>query len=422
VSLKPREPGPGWFDATSWFGGQPRLGGEPWPVGRKTGRPLVFAAQLDLAEIAAVLPDSPLPKRGSLAFFLDEGAVVFISDRADRTPTPIPPNAIPAYERDGDIFPDKPSPFARMAFPYWPVAFTALNVSGAMPDFEAEDQVDSLQAAMSAAVASTFERREYFFSAKQAAEAVGEAAIPFWWHGPRLYAEHLRIAKFHAGDVENARRPYLEKARAEVARLPPKQRFSLFGKRAAPPDPALEKAQKDLARREVQDASYRRQLAGLDAFIAQADAFAAGRDRWTAMAADDVSAFRALFKRGRTEFEDIVRYRTPHSPEDIATATMLAMMTGDEAAFAALPAPNRAYINVRYRLPTGGWHQMFGLGVDIQGAAISENIENHLLLQLMYDDMVAWRFGDMGAFQFWISPQALAARDWSAATLTFECH
>ncbi|BCW90113.1 hypothetical protein sos41_32810 [Alphaproteobacteria bacterium SO-S41] len=422
VSLKPRDPNPRWHDARSWFGGQPRLGGQPWPRGRKSGQALPFAAQLDLAELAAAHPDSPLPKSGSLAFFLDEGAVVFVPDRADRTPTPTPANAVGCYEPEGDIFPQKPSPYTRFAFPFWPIAFTTLGVSGDMPDFDDDDSVEGLQEALSAAVAAAFEKREFFFTAKQAIVAAGETVMPFWWHGPLTYAEHLRIAQFHAGDVERARRPYLEKARSEVVRLTPKKRFSLFGTRPTPPDPALEKAQKELARAEAQDARYRRQLAGFDAFIAEADAFAAGRDPWTPMTPAEVEAFRALFKRGRTEFEDIARYRTPHSPEDIATSTMLAMMTGDETAFAALPVPYRDYINTRYRLTSSGWHQIFGLGVDIQGSAISENVDNHLLLQLMYDDMVAWRFGDMGAFQFWITPEALAARDWNAASLTFECH
>jgi len=101
---------------------------------------------------------------------------------------------------------------------------------------------------------------------------------------------------------------------------------------------------------------------------------------------------------------------------------MLAMATGDDRAFAAMPGPVRDLINSDFLLPTDRWHQIFGPGVDIQGAAASENIGNHLLLQLVYDDMIAWRFGDMGVFQFWITSADAAARNWSAAKLTFECH
>jgi uncharacterized protein YwqG len=51
-----------------------------------------------------------------------------------------------------------------------------------------------------------------------------------------------------------------------------------------------------------------------------------------------------------------------------------------------------------------------------------ENEGNVLLLQLVYDDMMHWRFGDMGAFQFWIPPDDLARGNWAAVRVTFECH
>jgi uncharacterized protein YwqG len=65
---------------------------------------------------------------------------------------------------------------------------------------------------------------------------------------------------------------------------------------------------------------------------------------------------------------------------------------------------------------------MFGRGVDIQGNAAAENEGNLLLLQLMYDDMIGWQFGDMGAYQFWISPDDLLRGNWNGVGLTFECH
>jgi uncharacterized protein YwqG len=47
---------------------------------------------------------------------------------------------------------------------------------------------------------------------------------------------------------------------------------------------------------------------------------------------------------------------------------------------------------------------------------------NRLLLQLAYDDMMFWGFGDNGVYQFWIKRDDLAARNWDAVKLTFECH
>jgi hypothetical protein len=50
LSRRPRQPGVDWFGARSWLGGAPRLGVTPWPRD-KSGEPLHFAAQIDLAEI-----------------------------------------------------------------------------------------------------------------------------------------------------------------------------------------------------------------------------------------------------------------------------------------------------------------------------------------------------------------------------------
>jgi hypothetical protein len=409
-----------WTGAKSWFGGLPRLGRQAWPRGRTSNKPLVFAAQLDLAEIAAATPNGPLPSEGSLAFFLEEGAVVFVPAGIDQSPTNPPDGTTPAYEPSGELFPQKPSPWARMLFPRWPVEFTALELGAVEPDGPDDTPGDAMRAATNKAVGERFERRQFFFGAKQAFEAMGDA--PSWWHSAQCYAEYLQIAAFHAGDVEKARRPYLEKARAEVARLKPKPAFGVFGKKPAAPDGALAKALKELERCEAQDAEYRKQLAGFDAFIAEAKSFASGKDAWTRMNPDETERFKQMFARGREAFRDIVRYRTPHSVDDLVTETLLAMATGDLAAFNAMPPAIRDQINTKYRLPTGAWHQMFGFGVDIQSNAAAENEGNHLLLQLVYDDMVAWRFGDMGAFQFWISPKDLAARNWNGVKLTFECH
>ncbi|HZI77609.1 MAG TPA: DUF1963 domain-containing protein, partial [Gemmatimonadales bacterium] len=79
-------------------------------------------------------------------------------------------------------------------------------------------------------------------------------------------------------------------------------------------------------------------------------------------------------------------------------------------------------INSQYLLPTGSWHQMFGRGVEIQGNAAAENEGNVMLLQLVYDDLLHWRFGDMGAYQFWIPPDDLLRNNWAAVRVSFEAH
>ena len=57
----------------SFTGGSPNLGSKfAWP--EKNGRALEFIGQLDLVSIAELLPDSPLPKVGTLSFFYEHSA------------------------------------------------------------------------------------------------------------------------------------------------------------------------------------------------------------------------------------------------------------------------------------------------------------------------------------------------------------
>ena len=68
-------------------------------------------------------------------------------------------------------------------------------------------------------------------------------------------------------------------------------------------------------------------------------------------------------------------------------------------------------------------HQMFGPPVFIQGDSCAQAEEGKLLLlQLGFDDLMFWSFGDNGCYQFWIAPEDLAREAWDRVTLTFECH
>jgi hypothetical protein len=137
----------------------------------------------------------------------------------------------------------------------------------------------------------------------------------------------------------------------------------------------------------------------------------------------DIAQWEATYKRGLSEFDRFARYGAPGGLNGFETATLLALAsTTDEKAHAVLPPAVQALINEQYLLPSSFWHQMFGRGVEIQGNAAAENEGNHMLLQLVYDDMVDWQFGDMGAFQFWIVPEDLRRRNWGAVRVTFECH
>ena len=70
----------------------------------------------------------------------------------------------------------------------------------------------------------------------------------------------------------------------------------------------------------------------------------------------------------------------------------------------------------------GSWHQILGDAVSLQGNAVVEHAADLLLLQLVSDAAVGWRWGDQGTFQFWIPPAAAARGDFGAVEATFECH
>lgn len=65
----------------SHFGGLPDLpDGCAWPCFE--GKPLAFIGQLNLEQIAAQIPDAPLPKRGLLSFFLADDELVEMTDES----------------------------------------------------------------------------------------------------------------------------------------------------------------------------------------------------------------------------------------------------------------------------------------------------------------------------------------------------
>ena len=392
ISRRPREIGSGWDDARSWFGGKPELGGRPWPRGGPGQTPFHFVAQIDLAEVAREVGRSgqhaPLPD-GALAFFIGSGGdvVVHVPRHELGEPTPPPPDAPAVMEIGGELFPASFGPEAPRLFPRWPVGVTSIGVDPEVaPGVDGDAQADAIEAigeAQVAAVDRLFTRRQYFFSAKGAYKLVGEGARRFWWHSAHHYAACLRAALSRLPGRVEVWRQHLGAARAAERERP------------AP------------------------EFAG---FVREVSDWVRGTDPWRPMTPEAVGRLAATFERGRTAFAEFTRFFTPHSLDDLETETLITLATADDRAYATMPEVVRSLINSQYLLPTGNWHQMFGLGVDIQANAACENEGNVMLLQLVYDDMMHWRFGDMGAFQFWIPPGDLAAGNWAAARLTFECH
>lgn len=426
IARRPRLAGGPWDDTASWFGGRPRLGSLSWPRDAKTQEPMIFVAQIDLAEIARHAAD--FPSQGSLAFFIGargscNGAVVHVPGPGASRPTDPPSDAAPVRELGSWPFPEDPGPGTEGLFPFWPVHLVPLDID--LPELDADEvDLEPMTAAAVAEIHRLYPGRS-FPSPDAIGKVMGGASLPHWWTSAIFLAGCMQNALHRAPKTLAARAPWLEKARSEYATLSAaaKPKFGVFGRRAAEPSPELEKARLILERVEAQDAAYHRDLPRFASLVDESLAFAAGRRPTDSMPEADWQTLQGLFSRARGEFEDFARYALPFDLKDIETQSLIYMLTADDAAYRSIPEPVREFVNSQCALPSSGaWHQMFGIGEDIQGCAIWENADKHLLLQLVYDELMHWRFGDVGAFQFWISPEDVKRRNWAAATITFECH
>lgn len=131
--IPPRDAG----RATSWFGGSPRLDARmAWPEIRET--PADFLAQIDCTALPADLWDGLGPRSGALAFFIHprdgDMLVVHVAEPGDPVGPPRPlddPDSFFAPHgglRFGDLM-----PFARRAFPEWPLDLVAVRPGDADP-------------------------------------------------------------------------------------------------------------------------------------------------------------------------------------------------------------------------------------------------------------------------------------------------
>lgn len=409
VARKPRERGRDWSHDRSWFGGLPRLGGAAWPVGAG-GKPLPFAAQIDLAELAAACPESPLPREGWLAFFLNQGAVVHVAP-GDHAPTPAPAGLPLAYEEGGDPLPEQPSRLTRPLFPFWPVEPIGLPLPEELRDIRDEERHEAIYEAQHALMAERVEPREYAFSVYSARQAGVASADRLWWYGALHVLEQLRSSLDGVGRAVALREEWIEQSRGYQARLAAAE---------VPDEDAIAKARASEESNRAKIPEIRRQGVELEGFIAHFDPFAAGRDPWAIMSEDEIAVLKEAMGEARTAFPDLCTYRVPIRLDDVRNLCIRRMITGEPEALAALPDDMLAFLNEGYRVTSQSPHQMFGLA-GVKQTAVYDHLEDLLLLQLGYDDMNEWGFGDMGLWHFWISPEDAAAGRWDKVKLTFEC-
>lgn len=364
VLRRPRgDDGLGWKGARSWLGGLPRLGGMGWPMGRETGLPLPFAAQIDLADLATVRPGSGLPDIGSLAFFLGEGAVIYVPAAPDGGRHPRFPQAPSGLAvRDGaEPFPTNPSTGASDTWPWWPVDLVALDLPPHLADHRNVKALEAIDTALRQAEHDHARHRESPLDAESLCRELGVDSVPLWWHSVRHFAAALRRARHHApGETEM-----------------------------------------------------------LGTAIAALDWFAEGRAEEDLLSPPERADFETMFAEILEHCGEDVAGFVPERVTDLATATLRAMASGPDALHAALPPALAELIDRDHRQPLGTAHRMFGLAT-CAGHTFLQHRDDVLLLQLASDDLMEWHFGEGGVFQFWISPRDLAEGWLDRAELTFD--
>lgn len=378
---KPRERRRDWFADASWFGGLPRLGNQRWPRDAG-GTPLPFAAQIDLAELAAARPDLPLPQAGSLAFFLGAGAVVAVPAGTYDFSEP-PADLPPAYEEGRQPFPARQTRLARWFFPFWPVALRPLD--------GVEPQDDAAIAAMLGAAP----RDHPFYAA-----GVGAPVETLWWHSMLHLTDCLHDALEDAPRLTAQRRDELARQHAEIVRLRTDS--------AAMPY-ALEDAQEIAEQMEAEFAMLQDQAAALPDMVAALDGFVAERDPLARLTPDELAIAADVLSEVHERYGEVVRTHAPGTLAQLATISARALVSGPPEMLAALPDVILSRINRDYRLPPVHLHRM----LDADDCEV-------VLLQLGYDDLVEWTWPETGVWRYRIDAESFLAGNWNAVRLSFE--
>ncbi|PPD43689.1 MAG: hypothetical protein CTY15_09120 [Methylocystis sp.] len=368
-----RRPGVEWRNARSWLGGAPRLGAASWPR-QASGEPMHFVAQLDLAEIAAKAPETPLPKHGALAFFVGgEGATLFVPDHMSAPPAEPPAEMGDLSTVGGNpdwLFDEE----GRALFPFWPVDVTRIDLD--TPETgDPDEDADALSEAYVAALRKRFARRQYDLSPTVAFEG---PPIPDWWrcafhvadslaaaarNAPNVIERERGMIDYARGKLDEARRAgaeEIEAAQRQAAGAPPPpgglRRLFGFGRQAQTPArvdivgqarrkaaAAIRDAEASVALYEAKIAKMRDSLPAFNAFADELAAWTQGHDPWSVMGPEDCARLDAYWAR-MTEFpEHTVHYG--RTPVDYLKSQMFARLPkpGD-AGFEALPEHVRTVI------------------------------------------------------------------------------
>jgi hypothetical protein len=250
------------------------------------------------------------------------------------------------------------------------------------------------------------------------------APRPQWWFMAVHFTKRLQEAsRMGVPSATKRRQDNIDAYRSRLVKLQPKGALAVFRRMASSKSADVTKLEEEIAKIEAELGKLGQLEVSFKQFVEETSNWTVDRDPWSLMRPADVAQLDARMKRAKEEFPDFARSYAPGWRGDLETLTLVTMASADVGGYAALPEPVRRLINRDCLLPTGGWHQMFGRGLEIQGDSCAMREEGYImLLQLTHDDLMQWSFGDNGVYQFWISPADLAKRNWAAVKMTFEYH
>ena len=349
-------------------------------------------ATIDLAQLSAYATPRGLPKTGKLVFFAHardapyEGKVIHVPDGL---PPTLPPENLPHIFYEGQFsfgrneYTEADAPTEHL---HWAVDFMELPMdTGRYDDLAGQ------------AMAARFpDASGMQLSVSAFAETCPEMTRPILWETAQRYVRKTVLAETHLAKTMELAQWNIDKAK----------------------DGAVEK-----------QAYLQQNTHALRKFIDEISAWAKPHDRWDPMTDDDrgkLDAFRARVTPGKAALGLWLYY--PHAAvlENIADirgacdATFRTIARGPEPQFRLLPKRVQEQLDQTHRLPgPHEWHQMFGLGVNLQVAG-EEHQYDHLLLQLHTDHMMNGVWAQPPVVQYWISPAHLKQQAWDKVVVTME--
>lgn len=416
---------------TSWLGGLPALGDVEWPRSLN-GEALHLLAQIDCETLSALKPDLGFPAVGSLVFFANitewpyDGKVIYVPTPAGGPATVAPDDLLPLYGDEWHIYSKgyerntAPKKYAR-----WPVDMLPFDLprsalvynnftEGLSKDKVTSKAVALLPGAQGIDDATTYSLGDYLPNGED----------PWLWDTAQRFAAALRVTSEYLPDHIQQLKTRLEDY---LAGPKPKNRHK-FTKQQL--NEMKEKSRHSSAYYQAKLDAINSQKEGFDQFVGMVTEWADIHDAWTPMPKQDLQTFNdfstMVFGYGTGDrapvFKDI--YNTPAvylDLSDIVNDTLRNIITGPQEVYDLLPEKVKSEVDHRCLIGREEeWHQMFGIGHEIQSET-SENQDKYMLLQIHSDKLMGWMWGDVGIIKYWITPENLKNGRWETVFTTVEC-